>query len=176
VFIMCMGQYLGMKMTRNDEWLSLINQSLSGENTPKTGDIPSVLPLDNASLGTKESSINAGYRAKSPESPKSPLKKEGKGKDDNLNACAGELDGKFFCDKYRGVDTLVNMKIAPSKGVECGQCDHLKMLQFSRPKDRRLFHWRCVKGFNILEAGFGGERILIAPSECNQYHDFNGAK
>ena len=145
------------------------NSMLTPENSPKCGELPTLPPPDSSNVGSCETNSGAGYSDCSPHSPHSPHKKQPKGVDNNLTTHAGKLDGKFFCEQNRGVGALVNLQIAPDEGVECGQCDHLTMQQFNRPKDRRLFHWRCSKGFNILEAAYAGERVLIAQPECDSF-------
>jgi hypothetical protein len=154
-----------MKMSKAMDW----NSMLTPETPPECGELPTPSPSDSDNVGSCEANSDKGSRVYSPHSPHSPHQKEPKGIDDNFSTRAGVLDGKFFCDEYRGIGALVNLRIAPVEGVECGQCKHLVMLQFIRSRDRRLFHWRCALEFNILEAVFAGERILIAPGECNRY-------
>jgi hypothetical protein len=153
---------LGMKMNNSNDWERLISQSLES----KSGDIPNQLGCDPEVLGTKESIFNAGYKEISPKSPESPTKKQGRGNTPTLDAHGGEGFGQFNCDKKQDPVLIIQ---ASDKGFECGQCDHLHMQVFNRGKGRRMFHWRCVKGFNIMEAHFGGERIQIAPIDCDQY-------
>ncbi len=156
-------------MSDSIDWFSLVKDAQKGDNTPKCGELPTNLTTPSCDVGSAKPSNKAAYSDISPNSPHSPQKKQGIGKDDNLDTGAGVLDGKFFCDINRGVGALVNLQIAPDKGMDCQGCKHLNMLQFVRPKDRRLFHWRCAQGFNILEAGCNGERVLIAPAECKSF-------
>ena len=161
--------YLGMIMSDAIDWFGLVNDAETVKESPEAGDVPIVSPDDDAQSGTNKPSIYAGYSDISPESPESPINNQSIGHHYNLNTGGGVLDGKFFCDINRGVGGLVNLQLAPESGLDCQGCKHLEMIQFIRPQDRRLFHWRCTQGFNILEAGCAGERVLIAPPECNQY-------
>ena len=55
------------------------------------------------------------------------------------------------------------------RGAECGNCLHLTMTQGQpTPAHRRLFQWACMAGFKPLAAGYGSERVLIAPDDCDQ--------
>ena len=56
------------------------------------------------------------------------------------------------------------------QGAECGNCLHLTMTQdLPTPARRRQFQWACKAGFKPLAAGYGSERVLIAPEYCDQY-------
>ncbi len=56
------------------------------------------------------------------------------------------------------------------QGIECGNCLYLTMTQDqTTPAHRRLFQWACTAGFKPLAAGYGSERVLIAPEYCDQY-------
>lgn len=151
-----------MNVSSSNDWASLITQSLES----KSGDVPNKIESDSEVLGTKESRIYAACNDISPKSPKSPTKKQGRGNRETADARVGDGFGQFNCDKKQDPVLIIQ---ASDKGFECGQCDHLHMQVFNRGKDRRLFHWRCVKGFKIMEAHYGGERIHIAPSDCDQY-------
>ena len=58
---------------------------------------------------------------------------------------------------------------AQQAGHECGSCQHLTMTVERQPGTRRKFFWRCEIGHRQLEAGHGGERVIIAPPECMAY-------
>lgn len=149
-------------MSDSDDWDSLINQSLGS----KSGDIPSKLGHDSAILGTEESTFNAGYSYKSPKSPESPMKKQGRAKSETIDVRGGVGFGQLNCAESTGLPVV---QTAPAYGPECGNCDHLHLQVFHRGKDRRIYHWRCVKGYSILEVHYAGERVHVAPPDCNQY-------
>jgi len=155
-------------MSDSDDWDSLINQSLGS----KSGDVPNKMGPDSAILGTKESRFYAGYSEISPKSPESPIKKQGRGKSETVDTRRGGVVEQLNCDK--NTDWVILVK-ASELGHECGKCDHLVMKEFARSKDRRTFHWRCAKGFDPLEAHYGGERLHIAAMDCDQYMDKLGA-
>lgn len=54
------------------------------------------------------------------------------------------------------------------KGLECGNCSNLSMTKHT-PEARRLFQWTCKAGFKPLVIGYGLERVLVAPEECDCY-------
>ncbi len=54
-------------------------------------------------------------------------------------------------------------------GNECTGCMNIDMTEESRPGTRRRFFWRCKKHHGILQVNLAGERVLIAPDECNDY-------
>jgi hypothetical protein len=149
-------------MNSPDDWDSLINQSLGS----KSGDVPNKTGPDSEILGTKESSFYAASSPISPKSPESPTKKQGRGNSETFDARAGSVVGQLNCDDFQPLPVV---QTAPEHGPECGNCDHLHMQVFHRVKDRRTFHWRCVKGYSILEVHHAGERVHVAPPDCNQY-------
>lgn len=149
-------------MTDPDDWTALINNALGAES----GDIPAEIGQKYNELGTGNPNIYKGSSDTSPESPKSPLKKHEEENSENLDGRAGNGFVQLNCDKKHEWVTLIK---ASSVGYECDKCDHLHMKVFARVKDRRLFHWRCAKGFAILETQYAGERVHIAPADCNQY-------
>lgn len=56
------------------------------------------------------------------------------------------------------------------KGAECGNCSNLSMAKHSpTPDSRRIFQWTCKAGFTPLVVGYGSERVLVAPEECDCY-------
>lgn len=59
----------------------------------------------------------------------------------------------------------------PSLGVgaACSDCDHMTMDRVKHSSGRRVFSFVCSKQYAVLELGLHGERVLIAPPECNDY-------
>jgi hypothetical protein len=157
-----MGPSLGMKMNSSDDWNSLINQSFGSES----GDVPNKMGPDSDILGTNESRLYAGFSEESPKSPESPTKKQGMGNSEAIDARVGGGVGQLNCDNLKALPII---QAAPDHGHECGNCRHLYMQVFNRIKDRRIFHWRCARGYLILELHHAGERLHVAPLECNQY-------
>lgn len=51
----------------------------------------------------------------------------------------------------------------------CDGCRNLAMASEYRGQGRRFFWFACSQGFPIMEAGYHGERVLLAPAECNRY-------
>lgn len=169
---MSMVLFLVMMMTTNQDWDALITNIFKADNSEACTECRE-LPTNNTGIlnnvGSEQSSNGKGSSDNSLQSRQSLHIKQGKGKDDNLATHAGELDGKYFCDKYRLSGADISITVSNNEGHECASCTHLNMLVFHKPNTRRKFHWRCVQGFNILEAGYAGERVLIAPIECNKY-------
>jgi len=58
---------------------------------------------------------------------------------------------------------------SPGDGVECRGCNHLSTERVRQPSGRRVFRFVCSKHYAVLELGYAGERLLIAPPECNDY-------
>lgn len=54
-------------------------------------------------------------------------------------------------------------------GYDCTGCDHLTMREEPQPGTRRRFFWRCSEGFELLEGRNYGERVILAPPECNRF-------
>ncbi len=53
------------------------------------------------------------------------------------------------------------------EGFECMCCRELTTkLQVATQGGRRLFQWTCKLGHRPLCAGYGGERVMVAPPEC----------
>ncbi len=53
------------------------------------------------------------------------------------------------------------------EGFECTCCQELTTkLQVATPGGRRLFQWVCKLGHLPLCAAYGGERVMVAPPEC----------
>ena len=61
---------------------------------------------------------------------------------------------------------------SPGHGVDCGNCANLLMTAERREDTRRVFFWRCHEGYQILEAGLRGERVLVAPVECQSWQSW----
>lgn len=57
-------------------------------------------------------------------------------------------------------------------GIECSGCDRLEMREETHLGTRRRFWWRCTQGHELLEARRYGERVTIAPPECEAAGDF----
>lgn len=55
---------------------------------------------------------------------------------------------------------------AEAKGAECMSCANLKMRVEHHEGTRRLFWWRCAKGYALMEGRNYGERVMLAPAEC----------
>ena len=59
------------------------------------------------------------------------------------------------------------------EGVTCCGCNHLGMSWVRQAVGRRVFKFVCDKQHAVLELGFAGERVLIAPHTC---HDYEGRR
>ena len=59
------------------------------------------------------------------------------------------------------------------EGVTCRGCNHLGMSWVRQAVGRRVFKFACEKHYAVLELGFAGERVLIAPHTC---HDYEGRR
>ena len=59
--------------------------------------------------------------------------------------------------------------LSPGEGVVCSGCQHLSNGWVQRPGLRRVFRFTCDKRHAILELGYAGERVLIAPPECGDF-------
>ncbi len=57
-------------------------------------------------------------------------------------------------------------------GSECMRCANLKMRVEHHEGTRRVFWWRCAKGYALLEARCFGERVVLAPRECDAARTF----
>ena len=71
-----------------------------------------------------------------------------------------------------GIDPYqVEYPVAQSsgQGVECRGCIHLVNEKIEQPTGRRAFCWVCSRRHALLELGYAGERVLIAPQGCNDY-------
>ncbi len=87
---------------------------------------------------------------------------------DSPNFQAGYALGFLHCGRVL-FDAGMLMRPAQQSGHECGSCQHLTMTVERQPGTRRKFFWRCDLGHRQLEAGHGGERVIIAPPECTAY-------
>ena len=54
-------------------------------------------------------------------------------------------------------------------GYDCTGCDHLTMKEEPQPGTRRRFFWRCAEGFELLQGRNYGERVVLAPPECDRF-------
>src|SRR5712692_5831869 len=61
---------------------------------------------------------------------------------------------------------------APSRGADCMSCVNLKMRFEYQPDTRRVWWWRCMKSHALMEGRNFGERVLLAPPECDAAGDF----
>ena len=59
------------------------------------------------------------------------------------------------------------------EGVTCRGCNHLGMSWVRQAVGRCVFKFVCDKQHAVLELGFAGERVLIAPHTC---HDYEGRR
>jgi len=64
-----------------------------------------------------------------------------------------------------------------SQGHECGSCHNLSMVNHAPAEaHRRLFHWVCQAAHKPLAVGYGSERVLIAPPECQDWERWQPAR
>lgn len=63
-------------------------------------------------------------------------------------------------------------KLAPTQRTDCMSCASLLMRCEQHDGTRRVFWWRCGKGYTLMEAHNFGERVLLAPPECDAAGDF----
>jgi len=61
---------------------------------------------------------------------------------------------------------------APDHGADCMRCANLTMRVETHPGIRRAFWWRCEKGHALMEGRNFGERVLLAPTDCDRAGDF----
>lgn len=54
------------------------------------------------------------------------------------------------------------------EGQECCTCEHLTTRKAIVPNTRQRYFWHCKLHYQVLEH-FAGDRIVIAPPECNSY-------
>jgi hypothetical protein len=59
--------------------------------------------------------------------------------------------------------------LSAGEGMVCRDCLHLGAGWVQRPGVRRVFRFTCDKRHAMLELGYAGERVLIAPPECKDY-------
>ena len=79
--------------------------------------------------------------------------------------------------KESSIDPVQVQQLAmPSdgEGIECRGCIHLTMDKVRQISGRRVFRFVCSKQYAVLELGFAGERVLIAPPECKEYAERHG--
>jgi hypothetical protein len=73
---------------------------------------------------------------------------------------------------FGGGDRRLTIQTAETQymGLECGGCVNLVMPAHVVLKGgRRLFQWTCKAGYRPLCAGYGLERVLVAPPECDRH-------
>lgn len=68
--------------------------------------------------------------------------------------------------------TSPSLRPAPDRGSDCMRCAHLNMRAEVHEGTRRVFWWRCERGHALLEGRNFGERVLLAPPECDQAGNF----
>ena len=59
-----------------------------------------------------------------------------------------------------------------SKGADCIRCEHLCMRFEHQEGSRRLWWWRCAKGYRLLEGRRVGQPIVLAPLACHAAQAF----
>lgn len=59
------------------------------------------------------------------------------------------------------------LRPAPTKGADCMRCANLTMRCEVHEPTRRVFWWRCERGYELLEGRNFGERVMLAPPECD---------
>jgi hypothetical protein len=64
------------------------------------------------------------------------------------------------------------LRAAPDSATECARCAHLHQLAEIHEGTRRTFWWRCSKGHALMEGRSYGERVLLAPPECDAAQHF----
>lgn len=58
------------------------------------------------------------------------------------------------------------------RAAECMRCANLAMRVERHEGTRRVFWWRCLKGHALLEGRNFGERVLLAPPECEAFEQW----
>lgn len=61
---------------------------------------------------------------------------------------------------------------SPLTGLECNGCANLEMRQEWHTGTRKRYFWRCTKGHEVLEGRNYGERVTLAPPECEEAGSF----
>jgi hypothetical protein len=61
---------------------------------------------------------------------------------------------------------------APVKAFECMRCVRLTMRIEHHMGTRRVFWWRCERGYVLMEGRNYGERVMLAPPECNDFQQW----
>lgn len=54
-------------------------------------------------------------------------------------------------------------------GAGCMSCANLTMRVETHEGTRRTFWWRCDRGHALMEGRNFGERVLLAPPECDEW-------
>jgi hypothetical protein len=209
------------------DWDALIGEREAvenGENSPSSGELPHCFSADSEIVGKPEANNSVPYKATSPLSPPSPLKKQGGrletenetrargGATDNLSdkkshpvsplavslllACCHQI----AADEQETIEAILSLRhctpaeqvqswallcsdngidpnqvhapvMSPGEGVACRGCQHLGAGWVHRPGICRVFRFTCDKRHAMLELGYAGERVLVAPPECSDYAD-----
>jgi hypothetical protein len=66
-----------------------------------------------------------------------------------------------------------NPEPSPLSGLDCSGCNNLDMRQEWHTGTRKVFFWRCKAGHELLQGRNYGERIVLAPPECEEAGDFD---
>lgn len=56
-----------------------------------------------------------------------------------------------------------------TKPFECLGCTNLQMTRDRQTDAGRIWFWRCAKGYAVLETGVRGKRVVLAPSDCDDW-------
>jgi len=64
----------------------------------------------------------------------------------------------------------------PASGAECMKCANLVMLVEHLEGTRRVFWWRCRKGYALMEGRNYGERVMLAPAECDDFEQWQAGQ
>lgn len=66
---------------------------------------------------------------------------------------------------------------APDAGMDCMGCRHIDSVhEFIRDLGRRRFTWSCELGYPLHTHAHGGERVLVAPPECQGWERWRPAR
>jgi len=63
-----------------------------------------------------------------------------------------------------------------NRAAECMRCANLLMRVETHEGTRRVFWWRCAKGHALMEGCNFGERVLLAPPECEAFEQWREGK
>lgn len=91
-------------------------------------------------------------------------------------ALTDELRALIRDHKPALLDALAGAPAAPTPspltGLECNGCANLEMREEQHMGTRKRFFWRCTKGHEVLEGRNYGERVTLAPPECEEAGSF----